>query len=488
MNISSVISIAIPVIIAIVVIGIIMSGYVKAPTDKAYIITGLRKKRVVIGKSAIKIPFLEQCDKLLLQLIPVDVKTQNPVPTKECIPIMVDAVAVIQIDTSNQGSIDLACANFLNNTIQEIKSKVNDVLEGNMREIIGSMELRAMVNDRKKFGQLVDENAKDDLSKMGLKIVSFNVQNFNDNHGVVDALGTDNTEKIRKDAQIAKAEAQRDIEIKQALATKEANDAKVESEAAIAEKQNSLEIKKAELKRIADEQKAIANAAYSIQEEEQRKTIEAKKAEANLVKQEKAIELAKKDAEIKEQRLTAEVRKQAEAEKFARQQKAEADLIERQKEAEAKRYEMEQEAEAVKVKAQADKFAAEQKAEAIRLQGLADAEAIKAKSIAEAEGIEKKAEAMAKMGQASILEMYFNALPEVVKNAAAPLGQVDKITMYGDGNNSKLVKDIIGTTTQIVDGLKESTGVDLTSVLSGFIGGKLADKPLITEIKKSEQE
>ena len=134
MNISSIVSVAIPVVIAIVIIGIIMSGYVKAPTDKAYIITGLRKRRVIIGKAAIKIPFLEQCDKLLLQLIPVDVKTQNPVPTKECIPIMVDAVAVIQIDTSNQESLDLACANFLNNTIQEIKGKVNDVLEGNMRE------------------------------------------------------------------------------------------------------------------------------------------------------------------------------------------------------------------------------------------------------------------------------------------------------------------------------------------------------------------
>ena len=129
----------------------------------------------------------------------------------------------------------------------------------------------------------------------------------------------------------------------------------------------------------------------------------------------------------------------------------------------------------MKAKAEADKYAMEQEAEGIRTKGLAEAEAIRAKAIAEAEGIEKKAEAMAKMGEAAVLEMYFKALPEVVKNAAAPLNNVDRITMYGDGNSAKLMKDIMGTVTQVTDGLKESTGVDLTAVLAGFLGGKVAN-------------
>ena len=138
----------------------------------------------------------------------------------------------------------------------------------------------------------------------------------------------------------------------------------------------------------------------------------------------------------------------------------------------------EKEAEAMKATAEAQKFAKEQEAEGIRIKGLADAEAIQAKAVAEAEGIEKKAAAMAKMGEAAVLEMYFKALPDVVRNAAEPLAKVDKITMYGDGNSAKLMKDVMNTLNQVTDGLKESTGVDLNAVLSGFLkNNDVADAP-----------
>ena len=180
------------------------------------------------------------------------------------------------------------------------------------------------------------------------------------------------------------------------------------------------------------------------------------------------------------------MKKQADAEKYAKQQESdaklyevqrnsEAQLFERQKNAEADKFEREKEAEALKATAEAERFAMEQQAEGIRNKGLAEAEAIKAKALAEAEGIEKKAEAMKQMGEAAILEMYFKAMPEIARNIAEPLAKVDKITMYGDGNSSKLVKDIVGTLTQVTDGLKESTGVDLQSVLSGFLGMKVAN-------------
>ena len=246
------------------------------------------------------------------------------------------------------------------------------------------------------------------------------------------------------------------------------------AESEIAKKKNELAIQKAELKREADIKQAEADAAYKIQEEEQRKTVEITTADANIAKQEKEILLKQREAEVMEQALDAQVKKKAEADKFAKQQLADAQLYERQREAEAKKFETEKEAEAMKAQAEAKKFTMEQEAEGIRTRGLAEAEAIRAKAVAEAEGIEKKAEAMAKMGEAAVLEMYFKALPEVVKNAAEPLNSVDKITMYGEGNSSKLMKDIMGTVVQVTDGLKESTGVDLQAVLSGFLAGKVA--------------
>ncbi len=485
-------------ILLVLVIVILITGYVKASPDTAYIISGLRKKpKVLIGKAGLKIPFLEKKDELNLQLIPIDVKTSSAVPTADYINIRVDAAVNVKI-SDNEERLKLAAQNFLNKPVDYIAQVSREVLEGNMREIVGKMFLEEMVSDRQKFANLVKENAEPDLAAMGLDIVSFNVQNFIDNNGVIENLGVDNIVKIQKNAAISRAESEKEIAKAQAMAKKEANDAQINAETEISIKKNELAIKQAELKKASDIKKAEADAAYRIQEEEQRKSIEITTANANLAKQEKQIELKAREVEITEKTLEAEIRKKADAERYAieqradaeqydRQKKAEAELFERQRDAEAKKYEVEKEAEAMKAQAEAEKFAQEQEAEAIKAQGLAEAEAIKAKglaeaeairakALAEAEGIEKKAEAMKKYGQAAIMEMYFDALPEVVKNAAAPLNNVDKITMYGDGNSSKLTRDIIQTVTQVTDGLKESTGVDLQSVLAGFLGGKMAEQ------------
>lgn len=485
-------------ILLVLVLVILITGYVKASPDTAYIISGLRKKpKVLIGKAGLKIPFLEKKDELNLQLIPIDVKTSSAVPTADYINIRVDAAVNVKI-SDNEERLKLAAQNFLNKPVDYIAQVSREVLEGNMREIVGKMFLEEMVSDRQKFANLVKENAEPDLAAMGLDIVSFNVQNFIDNNGVIENLGVDNIVKIQKNAAISRAESEKEIAKAQAMAKKEANDAQINAETEISIKKNELAIKQAELKKASDIKKAEADAAYRIQEEEQRKSIEITTANANLAKQEKQIELKAREVEITEKTLEAEIRKKADAERYAieqradaeqydRQKKAEAELFERQRDAEAKKYEVEKEAEAMKAQAEAEKFAQEQEAETIKAQGLAEAEAIKAKglaeaeairakALAEAEGIEKKAEAMKKYGQAAIMEMYFDALPEVVKNAAAPLNNVDKITMYGDGNSSKLTRDIIQTVTQVTDGLKESTGVDLQSVLAGFLGGKMAEQ------------
>lgn len=460
----------------ILLIIILATGYIKAPPDTAYIISGLRKK-IIIGKASIRIPFFERVDKLKLQLIAVDVKTSSAVPTADYININVDANVNIKV-SSDPVLINIGAENFLNKEPAYISKVAREVLEGNMREIVGQMPLEAMVNDRKAFAEKVQENAAPDLRRMGLEIVSFNVQNFRDDQNLIENLGIDNTTKIQKKAAIAKAESEKEIEIAKAQAKKEANDAKVLAETEIAQKNNELAIRQAELKKESDTQMAIADAAYEIQKEEQRKTIEISKANANIAASERDVELKTKQAEVMEKALDAQIKKKAEAERYKAQQEADAKLYQLKKDAEADRFQREQEAEAQKAEAEAHKFAKMQEAEGIAAVGQAEADAIRAKGLAEAEGINAKAEAMKKYGEAAVLEMYFKALPDIVRNAAAPLENVDRITMYGDGNSSRMVGDIISSTTKITDGLSEATGVDIRAILSGFLNSKVntADK------------
>lgn len=447
------------IILGVILISIIIGlGYFKAPPDVAYIVSGLRKNpRIVVGKSGLRVPFLERIDKLSLKAMQIDVKTKTSIPTNDFINIKVDATAIVKISQTPE-LIEVAAQNFLNAKHDEIMNKVNDLLEGNLREIVGTLGLVQMINDRKEFSMRVQENSVPDLAKLGLELITFNVQNFSDDNDVITNLGIDNVEQIRKDAMIAKSNAQREIAIAEASNAKEANDAKVKAAEDMAVRNNDLAIKQAQLKQEADTRQAQANAAAGIEEENQRKLKDVAATDANIAKAEREAELKQKEIQLKEYELDALVRKQADADKYAAEKKAEADLIRRQKDAEAKAYEMEQEARAMKAKADADKYAAEQKAAGIAVVGEAQASAI-----------EKKAEAQKKMGEASVLEMYLKALPEVVKNAAEPLNNVDKITVYGEGGNTKLVSDVMQTADKIMSGLSEATGIDLKEVLGNYL-------------------
>ena len=454
-------------IIAIVVIAIIVIflavGYVKAPPDMAFIISGIKKKsKIVIGKAAIRIPFFERLDKLNLRLIPIDVKTSNAVPTADYININVDATVNVKISNESE-KLRLAAENFLNKNTEYIAGVAREVLEGNVREIVGKMKLEEMVSDRQKFATLVKENAEPDLAAMGLDIISFNVQNFVDGNEVIENLGIDNIVKIKKAAAIARAESERDIKVAQAAADKESNDAAVAAQTEIAKKQNELAIKRSELQQEADTKKAMADAAYEIQKEEQRKTIEVTTANADIAKQEREIELKQKEVAVKEQALEAEVKKQAEADKYAAQQKADAALYQRQKEAEAKQFEAQRQAEARKAQAEADRFAKEQEAEGIRAVGEAEAAAIQAKGVAEAEAMEKKAEAYAKYNKAAVAEMMIKVLPDVAAKIAEPLGQIDKITIIGGDGGNNGVEQVAGNVPAVMaklfESMKEATGI-----------------------------
>lgn len=496
------------IVLAIAILAILASGYVKASPNKAYIISGIKREpKVLIGRAGIKIPFLEKKDELILKQISIDIKTNGYIPTKDFIGVDIDAVAKVRVLTQRDVTVNAkgevvagadankrittemanaAMKNFLNMNEDQIRDALTDSLQGNMREIIGTQCLKELCNDRKTFGDEVQAKAQKDMNALGIWIESCNIQKIEDENNLITALGQDNMSQIQKAASVAKAQADRDVAIARAQAQKDANDAQVIAETEIAQKQTELAIKKAELKKESDIKKAEADAAYKIQEEEQRKTVEITTANANLARQEKELELKEREVSIKEKALEAEVKKTAEANKYAAQQKADAEQYERQKRAEAELFEIQRQAEAEKAKSEAERFAKEQAAEAVKAAGLAEAaavaakgkaeaEAIQAKAEAEAAGILKKAEAMKQYGDAArqqmeldTLKVYFEQLPKIAEAVAKGYMNVDSIKMFG-GDSSKLAGDIMTTVTQVTDGIKESTGLDINEMLAkGF--------------------
>ena len=470
--------IGIGIAVIAIILTILIGGYVKCPPDMVYIISGLRKKpRVIIGKATIRIPFLERVDKLTLELIQIDVKTHN-VPTSDFINVDVDAVANVRIPNDPE-LIQVAARHFLNQKSDYIAKNVKEVLEGNMREIIGQMNLVALVNDKQLFSQKIQENAKDDIRNIGLEIVNLNVQNCTDDNDAIVNLGIDNLVKIQKAAKIAKAQAEKEIKVAEAAADEEGARARAEADAKIAEQQKDLQIKKAEYKIEQDKKQADADAAYEIQKAVQQRTINENEVAAEVARTEKTTELKQKEVALKEQSLEAEVKKVADAERYAAEVQAEVDKVRAVKAAEA-------EAEARIARAEAEKQANLKEAEGIKakLQAeadgkkailLAEAEGVRAKALAEAEGIEKKAEAQKKMGEASIVEMIMTALPQVAKEVSAPLANVDNITMYGDQST-----EFIENNTQKIDKVlkvaEDSLGLDLKSLIAGFAATKMLDK------------
>ena len=481
-----VIGVIVAAIAAVVIVSIGVMSYVKAPPDQAYIISGPHKEpKVICGKAGFRIPFVERLDRLYLGAIGVDVKTRSAVPTAEYINVFVDANVNIKICQEPE-YMKIAAKNFLNQDRDTISMKAQEVLEGNMREIVGQMKLTEMVSDRQKFAKMVLENAAPDMMGLGLEIISFNVQNFKDENGVIDDLGIDNVEQIKKNAAIAKSDAKREIAIQEAENQRKANEAEVAAATQIAEQNNALEIRSSELKTQSEMKRASADMAYDIQKADRKKELDVAKTNSEIAKTEREVELQTQKIALKERELDALVRKEADAKLYAAQQAAEADLIKRQKEAEALAYEEIQrakaakesavlEAEARKMMAEAELIQAQKEAEGIAAKAQAEAEGIRAKGIAEAEGIDKKAEAQKKMGEASVLEMYFNAMPLIAQAVAAPLANVDKITMYGEGNQAKLINDITNTINQIMSGVKDSTGIDLNTVMASYLANKLSE-------------
>ena len=497
------ITIAVIVVAIIAIVIMVKSCWKVAGTNEVLVVSGMGKVKRKTGGGIFVIPLIQRVQRMTLENIQVDFTSRNEIPTQDAIHVLVDAVAnmSISLDPERQA---VAASKFAGYNVEQIRDIVIPVLEGNIREIISQTRFEDLIRgDKKVFAEKIQENVTPNLADLGIDLTTFNIQNFSDRNGVIQDLGVDNIEKIRKEAQIAAAKAKAEVAVAQAQADKEANDAKVAAATEIAQKQNEFAIKKAELQKQADTEQAKADAAKHIEAENQRKIREVATADANLARQEKEIELKAREVEIKERALEAEIKKTAEAKKYAEQQEAdaklyatqkaaEADLFERQRRAEAAKIEAERKAEADLALANADAAAKKALAEAIKAEGeaqaaaekakgLAEAEAIKARAEAEAEGLMKKAEAMKQYGDAAMADMqmqtikaYFEQLPAIAEAIGVGYQGVDKIVMLGNDSN-QLAGNIINTTTQISEGLSQSLGMDLKSLMAGFLGGKIAN-------------
>ena len=466
--------------------------YVKAPPSVAYVLSGLRKEpRILVGTGGFKIPIIERLDKVFLGQTTVDVKTSMPVPTHDFIDVMVDAVCKVRVMPTPEGT-RLAAKNFLNMTSHEIASSIKDSLEGNMREVIGAISLEGLVTDRDAFSDQIQQKAAKDMAKLGLEILSCNIQNITDQKGLINDLGADNTYKIKKDAAINKANAEKEIAIAESDAKKAANDVRVKNDTEIAERNNELAIKQADLKRVADAKQAEADAAYEIQKQEQQKTVNERTVDAEIAKTKREQVLADEQVKVTENKLRAEVNAKADAakyntevdaqaRKFKMETDAQAELEQKKREAEAKAYMAEQEAKAVKAKADAAKYAALQEAAGIEAKGKAEAAATQAKLAAEAEGIRAKgdaeAEAMDKKSEAfkksefarleMVLEMQKTVLPQVAQSVAEPMAQIKDVRIYGNtgAEIQGISQNVPAVMQRTFDIVKETTGVDLADVM-----------------------
>ena len=493
------------IVLAAILFAIILirSCWKVAGTNEVLIISGLGRVKTKTGGGIFVIPLVQKTQKMTLENIQVDFTSKSEIPTKDAIHVLVDAVANMSISQDPERQ-KIAASKFAGYSIRQIQDIVVPILEGNIREIISQTEFEDLIRgDKKIFAERVQDNVTPNLADLGIDLTTFNIQNFSDKNGVIRDLGIENIEKIKKEAQIAAARAKSEVAIEAAKADKAANDAKVEAATAIAKRQTEFAIEKAQMQEQADTAQAKADAAKQIEAENQRKAREIAEAEANLARQEKAIELQEREVAIQERKLEAEVKKTAEAKKYAEAQEADARAYAAQKAADAELYERERQADAARIEAEkkaaadlalataeaeaqkklAEAIEAEGKARAAAKQaeGLAEAEAIRAKAEAEAKGMLEKAEALKQYGDAAKQQMELDAVKVLYEQLPAIAEAIGKgyngAQIHLIGNDSgQLAGNMMGNITQIIEGFKGATGVDPMSVLSGMLGAKLADK------------
>ena len=456
------------ILIALAVLIIILKFFPRyriAPPDTALIISGLFRRtykvrnpdgttsakkfgyRIIRGGATFYVPAIERIDQLDMCLNQVDIRTAQPVPTKEYISVLVDAVANIKIG-SDDLSIATAAEQLLHYNGEQIKALAKDVLEGNMREIIGQMTIAELVQNRDKFAQESIKAAMADMANMGLDIINLTIQNFSDKDGnVIDTMAARNVAENEQDKRIAEAAAE-----------KESKFAEMQAEAEIARQNRDLEVQKAAFKQETEEARAKAEMAYKIEQERINKTFATEHAAAEMTRLEKETELKRQAVEIEREKLNVEIREKAKAEKDRAIAEAEAEKYRKQAEADAALY------------------AAQKEAEAIRMKGEAEAEAMR-----------RKAEAMKLYGQAAMMQMVTEKLPDIARAVSEPLSKTEKIILFGEGGATSMARDTAGTMLQTFEAVKDAVGLDIPKAIRDVTTGGLIGKAA-QENEKEEKE
>ena len=450
------------IIILAVLVGaifIMFALWKRVPQNKAAVVTGLRK-RIISGKGGLVVPLLERVDTISLENIKIPLNIDRAI-SSQGVPVTVKSVAVVKVKSDDE-SIYSAVEQFFrgatDKTASEIATQSSYVLVGKLREIIAKMTVEEIYQDKDKFSSEVQENAAISLAEMGLEIKAFTVMDLEDANGYLDALGRKRISEVKRDAQIAEAEAQRETVERTAEATRRGSEAKLLAETQVAEATKEKELKIQAYRKEQEAAKAIADNAYQIEENKVKKEVTETELQVELLRRQRETELAEQEAKRREKELEATINKQADADRYRQERLAEARKFEQVAQAQA-------EAEAVKLAGTA-------KAEAVRLQGAAEAEAIQARGLAEAEAMMKKAEAFKQYNEAAVIQMMIDRLPEIAKNVAEPLSRTEKIVVIDQGAGSQggaskvpgYVTDIMAQLPETVEAL---TGVSLIDVLKG---------------------
>ncbi|MCL2619808.1 MAG: SPFH domain-containing protein [Defluviitaleaceae bacterium] len=454
---------------ALVIIGIILgvvllvlftflSFWKKVPQDKAMIVTGMRK-RVISGGGGFVIPVLERTDKISLENMKIEVRIAGAM-TSQGVAISADGVAVIKIK-SDKESILAAMEQFNrgseSRTITVIEEISRYVLEGKLREIISMLTVEEIYRDRTKFASEVQGTAAQDLTEMGLEIKTFTIRDISDENGYLSALGKKRISEVKRDAQIAEAEAAKETKIRTAEASRLGEEARLIAETQVAEAQKTKELKVQAFRKEQETSKAVADLAYEIESNKVKKEVTETNMQVEIIQKGKEIELAEQEAKRKERELEATIIKQADAEKYRLE-----------KEADVAKY---REVATAQARSEAIRLEGASRAEAKRLEGMAEVEIIREQGVAEAEAMMKKAEAFKQYNDAAVTQMIIERLPEIAKNVAEPLGKTEKIVVIDNGGGgqgggaskvSGYVTDIIATLPSTVEAL---TGIDIMGKL-----------------------
>lgn len=474
------------VVIVIVILGIAFwARYKTVGPDEGMIVTGSflgsknisedesgRKIKIVRGGGAFIWPIFQQSEFISLLSHKLDVTTPE-VYTEQGVPVIADGVAIIKVGSSIE-DVATAAEQFIGKPLEALKGEAQEVLEGHLRAILGSMTVEEVYRNRDRFAQEVQGVAARDLKKMGLQIVSFTIKDVRDKHGYLDALGKPRIAAVKRDAEIAEAEAVRDARIQKARAEQEGQKAELLRDTNIAEAAKEKELKVAAFKKEQDTAKAEADQAYHIQEARAKQTAVEEQMKVELVRKEREIDLQTKEIQVREKQYDAEVKKKAEADRYAVEQAAEADKSRKMREAESLQYSIETQA---KASAEQKRLNGQAEADAERAKGMADADVIRLRGLAEAEAKEKLAEAFQKFGEAAVLDIIVKMLPDLAGRIAEPIASIDNLTVVdtgkGDGTGaarvSNYVTELMATAPEM---LKSVSGIDVGQLIKGLTTGK----------------